>query len=120
MFESCLGVISFEDLENKFSPLCKNRPAYMLPFAGRYRLVDFILSNMINHGLRTIALFAGKKVKSTLNHLGDGKPWELNRRLNGLSIFPPLFDDEKRRVGDIYQYYTTEDFLKNFKGKYIF
>lgn len=120
MFEKCLGIISFDDVGGKFGPLCKNRPAYMLPFAGRYRLVDFTLSNMINYGLRTIALFTGKKARSTLNHLGDGKPWELNRRMSGLSIFPPLFDDEKRRVGDIYQYYTTIDFLENFKGDYIF
>lgn len=120
MFDTCLGIISFEDIGCQFGTLCKNRPAYMLPFAGRYRLVDFTLSNMINHGMRTISVFTGKKTRSTFNHLGDGKPWELNRRMSGLSIFPPLIDDEKGRLGDVYQYYMTEDFLKNFKGKYIF
>lgn len=120
MLEDCLGIISFEDIGNEFGVLCKNRPAYMLPFAGRYRLVDFTLSNMINHGLLTIAVFTGKHIRSILDHLGDGKPWDLNRKITGLSIFPPLFGDEKRRSGDIYQYYTTENFFINSKAKYVF
>ncbi len=120
MFESCLGVISFDNIGSEFGDLCKNRPAYMLPFAGRYRIVDFTLSNMINHGIRTIAVFTGEKVQSTLNHLGDGRPWDLNRRMGGLSIFPPLFDDKKRRSGDIYQYHVTEDYFTNSRAEYIF
>jgi ADP-glucose pyrophosphorylase len=60
MLEECLGVISFEDIGNEFGVLCRNKPVYMLPFAGRYRLVDFTLSNMINHGLHTIAVFTGR------------------------------------------------------------
>ncbi|HZK38307.1 MAG TPA: glucose-1-phosphate adenylyltransferase subunit GlgD [Clostridia bacterium] len=120
MLEDCLGVISFEDTGSEFGVLCKNRPVYMLPFAGRYRLVDFTLSNMINHGLLTIAVFTGKHIRSILDHLGDGKPWDLNRKISGLSIFPPLFDDEKRLSGEIYQYYTTENFFINSKAKYVF
>lgn len=120
MLESCLGVISFEDIGNEFGVLCKDRPVYMLPFAGRYRLIDFTLSNMTNHGLLTIAVFTGKNVRSILDHLGDGKHWGLNRRTSGLSIFPPLFDNEKRRQGDIYQYYTTKDFFVNSKEEYVF
>lgn len=119
MLESCLGIISFEDIGSELGVLCKNRPVYMMPFAGRYRLVDFTLSNMINHGLLTIAVFTGKSIRSILNHLGDGKPWDLNRKTSGLSIFPPLFDDEKKQSGDIYQYYTTKNFFINSKEKYI-
>lgn len=119
MLEECLGIISFEDIGSKFGVLCRNKPVYMLPFAGRYRLVDFTLSNMINHGVLTIAVFTGKKIRSILNHLGDGKPWDLNRKTSGLSIFPPLFDEEKRRSCDVYQYYTTKDFFTNSKAKYV-
>lgn len=120
MLEECLGIISFEDIGNEFGVLCRNKPVYMLPFAGRYRLVDFTLSNMINHGLHTIAVFTGRKIRSILNHLGDGKPWDLNRKTRGLSIFPPLSDDEKRRSCDIFQYHTTEEFFVNSKAKYVF
>ncbi|MFW5648247.1 MAG: glucose-1-phosphate adenylyltransferase subunit GlgD [Candidatus Alkaliphilus sp. MAG34] len=119
MLEGCLGIISFEDIGNEFGALCKNKPVYMLPFAGRYRLVDFTISNMINHGLCTIAVYTGRKVRSILNHLGDGKPWDLNRKTSGLSIFPPLFDEEKRRSSDIYQYHTTEEFFTDSKAEYI-
>ena len=101
MLEKCLGVISFEDIGNEFGTLCKGGPVYMLPFAGRYKLVDFTLSNMINHGLSTIAVFTGENIQSVLNHLGDGKPWGLNRKTSGLSIFPPLFDYKKAIWGCI-------------------
>lgn len=91
----------------------------MLPFGGRYRIVDFILSNMVNHGIRTVALYTGDKIRSTMDHLGDGRPWELNRRINGLFIFAPQIDDESNRLGDIYQYHITEDFFLDAKEKYI-
>ncbi len=120
MLENCLGVISFEDIGNEFGTLCKGGPVYMLPFAGRYKLVDFTLSNMINHGLSTIAVFTGENIQSILNHLGDGKPWGLNRKTSGLSIFPPLFDYKKRRFGDVYQYYIARDFFINSKAEYVF
>lgn len=117
--ESCLGLINFEDIGRNFEELCRSRPAYMLPFGGRYRLVDFALSNMVNHGIRTVATYTGDKIRSTMDHLGDGRPWELNRRINGLFIFPPQFDDENHRQGNIYQYYMTEDFFLNTKEEYI-
>lgn len=117
--ESCLGLINFEDIGKNFGELCKDRPAYMLPFGGRYRLVDFTLSNMVNHGIRTVALYTGDKIRSTMDHVGDGRPWELNRRINGLFIFPPQFDDENNKLGNIYQYHMTEDFFLNSKEKYV-
>lgn len=118
MLENCLGIISFEDTGNKFGTLCRGGPAYMLPFAGRYKLVDFTLSNMINYGLSTIAVFTGENIQPILNHLGDGKPWGLNRKTGGLSIFPPLFD-YRRRFGDIYQYHIAMDFFVNPDAKYV-
>lgn len=120
MIESCLGIINFEDIGSNFGELCRTRPAYMLPIGGRYRLVDFALSNMVNHGIKTVALYTGEKVRSTMDHIGDGKPWELNRRLSGLLIFPPQFDDNKKRMGDIYQYHMTAEYFLNTKEDYVF
>ena len=48
--EKCLGLISTTNIDNKFGPLCKHRPPYMLPFGGRYRLIDFSISNLVNYG----------------------------------------------------------------------
>lgn len=116
--ESCLGIISMADMENDFGTLCKNRPPYMLPFGGRYRLIDFSLSNMVNHGLKTVAIYTGEKIRSTMDHLGNGKPWDLNRRVNGLFLFPPLRDDNHKK-GDLSEFYSTEAFFNQSKEKHI-
>ncbi len=119
--EKCLGVISGANIENNFGALCVHRPVYMLPFAGRYRLIDFSLSNMVNQGIKTIAVFTGEKVRSTMDHLEDGKAWDLNRRFNGLFLFPPVSHDlSGRRRGEIPQYYLTKEFFEQAKEQYVF
>ena len=119
--EKCIGIISGNNLDNKFGPLCKHRPPYMLPYGGRYRLIDFSISNLVNHGIKTVAVYTGEKIRSTMDHLGDGKPWDLNRRFNGLFLFPPIYDEiYKYPETDIAQYHSTESFFQQRKEKYIF
>lgn len=121
MMEKCLGIISIGDGENNFGVLCKNRPSYMLPFGGRYRLIDFTISNMVNHGLRTIAVYTGEKIRSTMDHLGNGKPWDLNRRFKGLFLFPPVYDDNTgSHIGDLIQFYSTMEFFNQAREEYVF
>ena len=119
--ENCLGVISVGDGESNFGSLCKNRPVYMLPFGGRYRLIDFTISNMVNNGIKTVAVYTGEKIRSTMDHLGNGRPWDLNRRFNGLFLFPPIIKDEYlSHNGDISEYYSTEHFFNQAKEEYIY
>lgn len=119
--ENCLGIISVGDGESNFGSLCKNRPVYMLPFGGRYRLIDFTISNMVNHGIKTVAVYTGEKIRSTMDHLGNGRPWDLNRRFNGLFLFPPIIKDEHlSHTGDISEYYSTEHFFNQAKEEYVF
>lgn len=118
--EKCIGLISTTDLDNRFGPLCKHRPPYMLPFGGRYRLIDFSISNLVNHGINSVAIYTGEKIRSTMDHLGNGKPWDLNRRFNGLFLFPPVHDSRyKNPLSDIAQYHSTENFFNQAKEKYV-
>lgn len=119
--DNCLGIILNHNIENEFGSLCNNRPVYMLPYVGRYRLVDFTISNMVNHNIKTIALYTGDKIRSTMDHLGDGKPWELNRRFTGLFLFTPTYDDNRMgRVGEVSQMYSTAPFYENAREEYVF
>lgn len=119
--DNCLGIILNNNIENEFGSLCNNRPTYMLPYVGRYRLIDFTISNMVNHNIRTIALYTGDKIRSTMDHLGDGKPWELNRRFTGLFLFPPSYNDNRiGRMGEVSQIHSTEPFFENMKEEYVF
>lgn len=120
MLENCIGIINSSNLSRSFGSLSKHRPSYMMPFGGRYRIIDFMLSNMVNHGIGTVAVYTGEKVRSAMDHIGNGKPWELNRRINGLHIFPPQYSEDKYSKGDIWQYYLTEDFLENVNEENIY
>ena len=83
----CLGIINLDENENKMNELVKNRPLASIPFAGRYRIIDFVLSNMTNSGIDTIGIFTKNKSRSVLEHLSNGRPWDLHRKKGGLKIF---------------------------------
>ena len=61
-----------------------------LPLGGRYRTIDFILSNMVNSGIRNIGVLPRKNYQSLMDHLGSGKDWDLARRAGGIKILPPF------------------------------
>ncbi|QSX08638.1 glucose-1-phosphate adenylyltransferase subunit GlgD [Alkalibacter rhizosphaerae] len=110
--DNCMGIIDFNNIEENFGKLCKSRPMAMLPFGGRYRLADFFLSNMVDHDINNIGVFTGTKIRSVMDHMGSGKPWDLNRRFKGLFIFPPLFDEEKNGgYGDLQQFFNNDEFF---------
>lgn len=110
--DNCFGLISYNNKDGEFGSLCKSRPSYMLPFASRYRLVDVIISNMVNNGIRSVALYTGEKIRSTMDHLSDGKPWSLNSRFHGLFLYPPVRQNSLiERLGDIADFYSTLNFF---------
>ncbi|MFP4286392.1 MAG: glycogen/starch synthase [Candidatus Izemoplasmataceae bacterium] len=60
-----------------------------LPFAGKYRLIDFALSNIKNANITNVAIFPYGNYRSLQDHIGSGKRWDLDRRKDGLFILPP-------------------------------
>jgi len=60
-----------------------------LPFAGKFRLIDFTLSNLTNSGVTNVAIFPYGNYRSLQDHVGSGKRWDLDRRRDGLFILPP-------------------------------
>lgn len=68
--------------------LCASRPAAAMPYLGRYRLVDFPLSNMVNCGIRTIGMVMPFNYRSIIDHVGSGKEWSLDRKNGGLFFLP--------------------------------
>jgi len=89
MKQTMLGIIEVSTHFESLQALTKHRPLATLPFAGRYRLIDFILSNMVNSDITSVAVFPDKPYRSIIDHLGSGKNWDLNRKRDGLFIFTP-------------------------------
>lgn len=84
-----LGIVVCNMHDELISELTAHRTLGSVPFGGRYRLIDFALSNMVNSGIRDVAVVPSIHYQSLLNHLGSGREWDLARKIGGLSILPP-------------------------------
>lgn len=82
------GIIFANYNATGFGELLHRRTIASLPFAGRYRLVDFPLSNMVNSGIGTVGLIMPAAYRSLIDHVGSGKEWNLSKKIGGLFILP--------------------------------
>lgn len=90
---STVGVIFSSINEENVPELTKQRSMGSIPFGGRYRIVDFALSNMVNSGITTVGMITKNNYQSLMDHLGSGKFWDLARKEGGLILLPPYSDE---------------------------
>lgn len=83
-----IGLITATYSGNGFGGLTKDRTLASLPFCGRYRLIDFALSNMVNSGITTVGVITPYNSGSLIDHIGTGSPWSLDRKSGGLFLMP--------------------------------
>lgn len=115
-----MGVINLDHELDQLNELTYFRAGAAVPFAGRYRLIDFALSNMMSAGVQDIALFVRRKYRSLLDHLGEGGPWDLNRKRGGLFILPPDWNDPTDiSSGDLQHMHNNRDFFARSSGEYV-
>ena len=84
------GILFAYRSNSNLGELTRPRNTCSLPFGGRYRLVDFMLSNYVNAGITDVGIIVHESYQSLLDHLGSGKDWELSRKHGGLRILPPF------------------------------
>ncbi len=112
MAKKAAGII-FSNLNNTtLSRLTSDRTVAAIPFACRYRLVDFALSNMINSDISNINIIVNYNYRSLVEHIGSGKDWDLARRGGGINIISP-YQTSRNSTADIF--YTHLEALKNIK-----
>lgn len=81
----------FSNIHDQSIPeLTYNRTMASVPFACRYRLIDFALSNMVNSDITKVGIITHNNYQSLLDHIGNGKDWDLARRSGGIKILPPF------------------------------
>ncbi len=86
--KNVFGIIFANYTGQGFGELLNKRTVASLPFGGRYRLVDFPLSNMVNAGINTVGLIMPSYYRSLIDHVGSGKEWALDKKIGGLFILP--------------------------------
>lgn len=84
------GIIYTLHSEPQLKELVARRNSASIPFCGRYRLIDFTLSSMVNAGVRDVGVIMERDYQSLLDHLSSGKDWGLSRRTGGLRLLPPF------------------------------
>lgn len=101
--------------------LTYKRSVSAIPIGGKYRAIDFILSNMVNSGIKNVGVLTQYSFRSLMDHLGSGKEWDLDRRYDGLFVFPPsLSDDESGWYrGSADAMYNNLSFLKRSNEEYV-
>ena len=90
-----IGLI-FTNLHGELiSELTDKRTMGSVPFGGKYRLIDFPLSNMVNSGINKVGVITKNNYQSLMDHLGTGKAWDLSRKRDGLFMLPPFNNSEE-------------------------
>lgn len=101
--------------------LTSQRAVAAVPVAGRYRIIDFTLSNLVNSGVRNVGIIAQRNYQSLMDHVGSGKEWDLHTRNNGLFILPPFLTRENggEYSGMVEALRANFDYLRRSQQKYV-
>ena len=117
---NALGIIFPNSYDNTVPELVTERAMASIPFAGRYRMVDFILSGMANCGIGNIAVIVRNNYYSLMDHLGYGREWDLARKNGGLDIIPPYAENNMKLYnGRVEALANILPYLKKHKEKYV-
>lgn len=119
--KNVLGLINLHENEEFLKEVTRHRSLAAVPFAGRYRLIDFILSNMVNSGIYNVGILVPNKYRSLMDHLRSGKEWDLARKRDGLFILPPTHAHYAMGIykGDMQHFYNHLDYIKRSAQQYV-
>ena len=98
------GLIFSNKQDQGFPEMTRRRTTASIPFACRYRLIDFPLSNMVNSDITTVGVVTHYNYQSLMDHIGAGKDWDLARRSGGIKLLPPYVTAyENHAAGKLYE-----------------
>lgn len=117
--QSMMAIINLHEQENSLAEITLDRPIAALPFGGRYRLIDFILSNLVNSGITNVGVLVQNKYRSLMDHLRSGKEWDLARKKEGLFLLPPSQLEPAFLKGDLEHFFGHLDYLRHSRQDYV-
>ncbi len=115
------GILFSYERSDALGELVLPRTNASVPFGGRFRMVDFMLSNMVNAGITDVGVVMHGKYQSLLDHLGTGKEWDLSRKYGGLKLLPldanaDADSDFRGRIGALH---ALKGYLKEIRQDYV-
>lgn len=117
------GIIFAYSSHIRLKELTEHRTASSIPFGARYRMIDFMLSNMVNGGINDVGVIMHETYQSLLDHLGSGKDWDLARKRGGLKLLPPFGYASARGApgfrGHMEALYGVSSYISRIKQEYV-
>ncbi|NDL66352.1 glucose-1-phosphate adenylyltransferase subunit GlgD [Anaerotalea alkaliphila] len=116
-----MGIIVTGGRNERMMELSSKRSVAAIPVGGKYRAIDFVLSNMVNSGINKVGVVTQYSFRSLMDHLGSGKEWDLDRRKDGLFLFPPYLagDNTGWYKGSADGMYNNISFLRRSNEEYV-
>ncbi len=115
-----MGLVFANVHDDLIRELTAVRSMASIPFGGRYRLIDFSLSNLVNAGISKVGVIPQFNYHSLMDHLGSGKPWDLDRKSGGLFILPPYVKSALTvNTGHIQSINDVMSYLTHSNQKYV-
>ena len=121
MLKDVMGVIYTGENDALLRELTMTRAIAALPVAGRYRVIDFLMSALVNGGMRNVGVIMQKNYHSLMDHLGSGKEWDLHGKNDGLYVLPPFLTRENIGVysGLLDALRSNTNYLTRSKQEYV-
>ncbi|NLO84418.1 MAG: glucose-1-phosphate adenylyltransferase subunit GlgD [Clostridiales bacterium] len=119
--KNVMGVIYTGEKDSFLRELTLLRAIAAMPVAGRYRVIDFLVSGMVNSGVRNVGVIMQKNYHSLMDHLGSGKEWDLHGKNDGLYILPPFLTRENVGVynGALDALHSNMGYLRRSRQEYV-
>lgn len=114
-----LGLIFANFHDESISELTTKRTMASVPFGGKYRLIDFPLSNMVNAGISNVGVVVQKNFFSLMDHVSSGKAWDLSKKRGGLKILPPYVQGQGTSSTLIENLYSIRGFIQSCSEEYV-
>ena len=115
-----MGIIFSNIYDSTLGELTNHRTVASLPFGGRYRQIDFVLSNMSNSSIYNVGLITKYNYRSLMDHLGSAADWDLRRKNEGLFILPPFASGHTGVYkGKLEALYSAVSFIDNTSYDYV-
>ncbi len=114
-----LGLIFANMHEQSVADLTKQRTLASVPFGGRYRMIDFPLSNMVNSDIDNVGIITKDNYLSLMDHLGSGDEWDLSRKTGGMHLLPPYGNSNALYRGRLEAMAQVKPFIESSNAEYV-
>ena len=119
--KDCVAMILAGGQGSRLGALTKNVAKPAVPFGGKYRIIDFPLSNCVHSGINTVGVLTQYQPLELKRYIGNGNPWDLDRSHGGVYVLPPY---QSAKAGEWYKgtanaIYQNLSFLESFKPENV-